>query len=419
MTDMSLQEKTSKEIVTANIKLLSGMKHGLEKKISGRRNHDSIVAFFDKMQRVMKSMEQMVPSGTVCLNGAHESNRSDEKFLYNIKRLLDVLPQDSRYATMEQVPVYFRKSIDKIVTYLHGDTDWLTVSRNFDTKSSFEESGFQLSVETDLTKTEQGPERRRNTFSGRRSEVDGLCKSGTIKDYEYLIEYKDISKKKEITHIIDPLFELLYPQKTLVSSMKHCKEATGKTLGAVSKTKLGEGEAGSKFLYKIITDKTLARIFGDDRIIATLGESIHIPLLKVIIYTAVYRLRKKPGKFPAIGGVSYFVELEDEMLGTTLIRDALLDLMVTRTGSKAIFQPAGSRERGGLESMLDDNLTLYQEIGRRLLNIPDKAQAITRYWTLKFSCMFARNAKVNSGELQILFLPETVLDIEKFIKSAK
>ncbi len=416
MTGTSLQEKTSKEIVTANRELLSGMKQRLDKKISGRRNHDSIVAFFDKMQQVMKSMEQMIPSGTVCLNGAHESNRSDETFLYNIKRLLDVLPQDSRYATMEQVPVYFRKSIDKIVTYLHGDTDWLTVSCNSDTKSLFEESGFELSVETDETKTEQEPERREKTLSVQRSKVDEVNKRVTSQDYGFLIEYKEISKKKEITHIIDPLFELLYPQKTFVSSMKHCKEATGKTLGAVSKTKLGEGEAGSKFLYKIITDKTLARIFGDDRIIATLEESIHIPLLKVIIHTAVYRLRKKPAKFPVIGGVSYFVELEDEMLGSTLIKDALLDLMVTRTGSKAIFQPAGSKERGGLELMLTNNPALYQEIGRRLLNIPDKAQAITRCWTLKFSCMFARNANVNSGELQVLFLPETFLDIEKFIK---
>jgi hypothetical protein len=414
---MSLHEETLQEIVEANIELLSEMKQGLDKKISGTRNHDSIISFFGKMEQVLKSMERMSPSDAVLLNGVHESSRKDEMFLYNLQRLLEVIPQEYKNTTMEQIPAYFRKSIDKIVAYLNGDTDWLTIRHPLAISSSLEESGLKLTVETTETTTLES-EHREEILSGQPNKADHSRKEVSL-DYGYLIEYKDISKKKEITHILDPLFQLLYPQKTMVSSMKHCKEATGKTLGFVSKTKLGAEEAGSRFLYKIITDKALTRIFGDDRIIATLEESIYIPLLKAIINTAVYRLRKNPKKFPVIGGVSYFVELEDEMLGTTLIRDALIDLIVTRTGSRVIFQPASSRERGGLELMLKNNPALSKRIVQELLHAPDRAYSVTDFWTLKFSCMLARQAGVQPNDLRILFSSETVSDITKFISSSK
>ena len=413
-----IEEIRAHDLIRENKHLLKEIREALSEKKFDSRIQPALDEFFIKMEQVLKYLEWKIPPNIMILRPTERymgDGRKDDVFVVNLNGLLDVVPQELQNITLQQIPNYFRKSIEKIIYYFKGDDSWLS-----DQKDSVDCQ--HLKMKDNLSKstasmlelqTDELGDRVKDGCDLRDSSSKDSNKSN--REYDYLLEYSDVSSHKEITHILDPLFQMLYPQQTMVSSMKHCKETTGKTLAAISREKLGSGERGNKLLYKILTDNTLARIFGDDRIIAALEESIHIPLLKAIIYTTVYRLRKFPAKFPVIGGVSYFVDIEEEALGTDLIKKMLLDLIVDCSGSKAIFQSASAGQRGGIDRMMKKNPMLYREVAHKLLDMGSKkSRLVTKYWTLKFSCDFVRNTKLSGQELQKMFLNDRLEDLKRF-----
>jgi len=403
------------ELIEQCKEILQTIEERLQPKFTTSKNKNNITSFFHDTNQVVKSIEQALPTNsTLKINSSELDSYTNlaEIFQGSIQVVLRGIPQENKNAAMKQLPKSFEKVINKIITHLKGDKSWLKAPNHSpkpEQQSSNDDNAFQLTLESD--KKTSPPKQ----MPSKSSTINTTSKQFSD-DLGYPLQYHKLSDKQELGSILDALFPLIYPKRTLVSSMKHCKQYTRKSLNVVSGERLGQNEDGNKTLYKILTDTMLGKIFKDDRIISALEQAINIPLLKLAISTALYRLRKNPLKFPILGGVSYFIDLEEDMLRSTNIQETLLELITTPRGAKGLFLTSANKERGGLETLLENNPDLYKKIILALPQNSKKAKIITDAWSIKFSGLIIRHSGINTEERDMFFSDKKEDDINQYIR---
>ncbi len=332
------------------------------------------------------------------------------EFEENTNLLLGYVPENEKTATMCKLPESFSAAMNKVAAYL-GDDSWLQSENTTDADISFEKQSFSLSMESDTIVGSSSCSDRQEGKSGteKLSRRTGVAKEAL----GYPQEYHKLSGEMTLGVLLEPLFDRLFPKNSYIASEKHCRKTTGHSLNNIAAAQLGPDEQGNVLLYKILTDDVLKKIFNDDRIIVLFEQSIHVALLRAVIATALYRLEKMPKKFPKLGGVSFFMDIENEMLQTNQICESLIRLVSSSSGARIMFTSASSKERKGFI----DRLTGNPEIARKILtNLPLKPISATRYWLPKFSALVIAWADVPDDKLDDLFPPEQLTDIRQFVQ---
>ncbi len=388
-----------KTLVERNLAILSQFEDVLSTKISSEKSRNNVRAFLQKTKILTLQIGKIIPHKEIASEqpGRKEKNLVAE-FSENTRFLLKHIPEQNQEKNVHQLPDSFPAAMTKIISYL-GDDSWIKKDLDHDNNPAFCQE-MSLSMENHENPIKR-PER----------EMAGLS---VTKGLAYPEEYHSLSVETTIGQIVDPLFELLFPKNTYLSSEKHCRKTTGMSLNQVSTARLGSGQQqGNLMLYKILTDAVLQKSFNDDRIIMLFDQSINISLLKVVIATALYRLKKRPKKFPDIGGVSFFMDIENEMLQTNRICDFLVHFVAIPSGARAMFKPTSSRERKGFIERLSANPKLAQFI---MSELPSRPISVTRYWLPKFSALVAAGADISGNMLEKYFDNDQLVDIRQFLQ---
>ena len=396
-----------KSLVERNLAILSRFEDVLATKISSEKSRDKVAAFLQKAKILTLQIGKIIPHEEVATDRPERQSKDlVAEFSDNTRFLLKHIPECDQVKNMRQLPDFFPAAMEKIIAYL-GDDSWIKKDSDPDNSSAFSE-GICLSMERHdnfMKEAEkENPIKEPEEATSVSSETRGLA---------YPKEYHSLSGETTIGQIIDPLFELLFPKNTYLSSEKHCRKTTGMSLNRILATKLGPGQPGNLLLYKLLTDDVLKKSFNDDRIIMLFDQSINVSLLKVIIATALYRLEKRPQKFPVIGGISFFMDIENEMLQTNRICNFLVRFVATPTGARAMFQSTSSRERKGFMDRLASKPKLAQTIKSKL---PANPISVTKYWLPKFSALVASGAGISEEMLENYFDYNQLSDIRQFLQ---
>ncbi len=385
-----------KTLVERNLAILSRFEEVLSTKIASEKSRNKVLAFLQKAKILTLQLGKLVSPEEIA-GEQPGSNAKDlvAEFSMNTGFLLKHIPTQNQDKNVQQLPESFPAAMTKIISYL-GDDSWTKKDANHDNIPDFGlEMGLSLENSENSVK-EPGKEVPRG------SATRGLA---------YPEEYNSLSAEATIGQIVDPLFELLFPRNTYIASEKHCRKTTGMSLNQVLVAKLGPDQPGNQLMYKILTDDVLKKSFNDDRIIVFFDQSINISLLKVVIATALYRLEKRPEKFPDIGGVSFFMDIENEMLQTNRICDFLVHFVCTPKGARAMFKATSSSERKGFLDRLASDPKLAQAVMREL---PANPISVTKYWLPKFSALIAVGAGISTDMLENYFSLDQLDDIGQF-----
>lgn len=385
-----------KSLVERNLAILSRFEDVLSTKISSEKSRNNVLDFLRKTKRLTAQIGENIPREEIV---DEQPGRTEKdlvaEFSANTRFLVKHIPEIHRQKNMHKLPDTFPAAMAKIISYL-GDDSWIKKDSDHDNGSSLGRE-LCLSMENHENAIKE-PEKEPVEPSGKR----GLAYPG---------EYHSLSVETTIGQIVDPLFELLFPRNTYLLSEKHCRKTTGMSLNRILAARLGSDQPGNPILYKILTDDVLKKSFNDDRIIMLFYQSINISLLKVIIATALYRLEKRPQKFPDIGGISFFMDIENEMLQTDRICDFLVNFVSTSKGARAMFRTTSSRERKGFMDRLSSDSGLAQAVVSKL---PANPVSVTRYWLPKFSAMVAAGAGIPADRFENYFAYDQLDDIRQF-----
>ncbi len=387
-----------KTLVERNLAILSQFEDVLSTKISSKKSRNNVRAFLQKTKILTLQIGKVIPPKDIASEqpGKKEKNLVAE-FSDNTRFLLKHVPECDQKKNMRQLPDSFPAAMTKIISYL-GDDSWIKKDSSHGNSSAFSQA-MSLSMESHDNSIKE-PEKATSVSS--ETETIGLT---------YPKEYHSLSVETTIGQIVDPLFELLFPKNTYLASEKHCRKTTGMSLNKILVSKLGPGKPGNLTLYKLLTDDVLKKSFNDDRIIMLFDQSINISLLKVIIATTLYRLEKRPKKFPDIGGVSFFMDIENEMLQTNRICDFLVHFVSTPTGARAMFKATSSHERKGFI----DRMTSEPKLAQAVMNeLPANPISVTKYWLPKFSALVAVGAGISANMLENYFACDQLEDIRQF-----
>ena len=385
-----------KTLVERNLAILSQFEDVLSTKIASEKSRNKILAFLQKAKILTLQIGKLIPPEEIT-GEQPGSNAKDlvAEFSVNTRFLLKHIPKQNQKNNVQQLPESFPAAMTKIISYL-GDDSWAKKDANHDNIPAFgQEMGLSL-------------ENSEHSVKEPEKEMAGVS---ATRGLGYPDEYNSLSVETTIGQIVDPLFELLFPRNTYLASEKHCRKTTGMSLNQILVSKLGPDQPGNLLLYKILTDDVLKKSFNDDRIIVFFDQSINISLLKTVIATALYRLGKKPEKFPDIGGISFFMDIENEMLQTNRICDFLVRFVSTAKGARAMFKATSSRERKGFMDRLASEPKLAQVVMSKL---PANPISVTKYWLPKFSALVTAGAGISADMLENYFSCDQLDDIRQF-----
>ncbi len=385
-----------KTLVERNLAILSQLEDVLSTKISSEKSRNNVRVFLQKTKILTLQIGKVIPPEDIASEqpGKKEKNLVAE-FSENTRFLLKHIPEHNQGKNVYQLPDSFLAAMTRIISYL-GDDSWIKNDSDYDNNPTF------------CGKMDLSMENHENP--GKRSEKE-RAELSTTKGLAYPKEYHLLSVETTIGQLVDPLFELLFPKNTYLASEKHCRKTTGMSLNKILVNKLGPGQPGNLLLYKILTDDVLKKSFNDDRIIMLFDQSINISLLKVIVATTLYRLEKKPEKFPDIGGISFFMDIENEMLQTNRICDFLVKFVSTSTGARAMFKATSSRERKGFMDRLASEPKLAYAV---MSELPANPISVTKYWLPKFSALVTVYAGISANMLENYFACDQLEDIRQF-----
>lgn len=422
-------------LVKENLEIIKNLETSLSVKISSPKIKDNIFIFFNQVKKVLAQINRETGDAEIVVNKQVVNGNLSDEFRENILALLAGVPEERLSQVMKKLPGGFANSMNKLVSHL-GDDSWLqkpqplVENEKKDSSDSHSLSGLSLALEkgSDSCKSEHSNKEEKSSppvpslssaitpeppALPSSSTPSSVPKSGKEKELGYPMEYHALSGTTTLGQILEPLFNLVFI--STITAANHCKKSTGVSLNKVFVSKLGVKEEGNTLLYKVLSDKIIEKIFHDDRIIALLNQSINIALLKVVIATTLYRLERRPAKFKTLGGVAYFMAVEEDMLGSSLINDFLCHSAGTADGARGMFRSGSDEWHGLLERIEGDS-----QLAKRIISgLPDKPSLVTKYWPQKFSALVILKTSMTVEEMKNTFPRRRLDQIKQVLQQMK
>ncbi len=213
-------ELPAKQVCIQNEQILKELYKTLSEKVTSDQVKSKILLFLGNVKKLVAQIEKAIPPSTVVHYNTAPKNTIDKIFQYNTELLLNLVPVQQKTSAMKRLPLYFSDSIKKIVQYLQGDKSWLLPSRINSAEKKVGKSidTMELSIEGHShTNTVPSEIQTGHPESKRIASLEE-------DDLGYPPIYHALSRQTELNHILDPLFELLFPQNTHLLSRKHCKK---------------------------------------------------------------------------------------------------------------------------------------------------------------------------------------------------
>jgi len=403
-------------VISRNLEIIQLIEDRLSARITSDKVLQNVLGFLGKIKQLTNVIGEIASKNKSNMSNKEETVSQSlpgktliDEFEANIKLLLACVPENEKTAVMCKLPETFGASMNKVADYLDDDS-WIQPQTDSDEGITLEKQSFTLTMESDV---DAGLPAGLDRQVGSGKEKLSAPPAMTEETLKYPQEYHKLSGEMTIGALLDPLFDRLFSKNTFIGSEKHCRRTTGQSYNSIASIKLGPGGEGNILLFKILTDDVLKKVFNDDRIIVLFEQSIHVALLRAVIATALYRLEKMPKKFPKLGGVSFFMDIENEMLQTDHICETLIRFVTTSAGARIMFTSASSRERKGFIDRLAGN----PEIARKIVdNIPVNSLSVTRYWLSKFSALVIVGASLPDDKLDDIFPREQLADIRQFVQ---